>query len=38
VLGAPTPQRIKSFSPKVLNPFVAGKKVLVLDVDYTLFE
>lgn len=31
-------KRIKSHAPKVLNPFVAGKKVLVLDIDYTLFD
>jgi hypothetical protein len=31
-------KRIRSHKPKMLNPFAPGKKVLVLDVDYTLFE
>jgi predicted enzyme involved in methoxymalonyl-ACP biosynthesis len=31
-------KRIRSHKPKMLHPFVPGKKVLVLDVDYTLFE
>ena len=31
-------KRVRSFRPKMIAGFEAGKKTLVLDVDYTLFE
>lgn len=31
-------KRIKDYDIKILNPSREGKKLLVLDIDYTLFD
>jgi len=31
-------RRIKEYNVKILNPLREGKKLLVLDIDYTLFD